>query len=1000
MSGWKAWPLQSWNERLLRHFFRNTDAHPSPVVVLLVTAEELARATGDAEPEASEVRDAFVEAVRAGIRRSKSLLQDASDYEGWPGPPPWESHPRFVAHLLFTCIAASESSDELGDEGSFISRLRDLTGDQLPEHSLQILPRLWEHLAAWLKANEGRFRPLILPNPGSLTRIGYTVRLAFPDRRDQRHLSELLDRAGLSGHEPPIGRVLSLVASERGRFRRSFLVAFDDFRRLFEGSPGRAAPELGEHRFWAAVREAALRGRGRTGSCDATVRFNVLANERGDALALLVVADEVPEGVTVASHELPWKYGDWRFGLLPKGVEAPGQDELAEQLDRVVRDVLGGLLRVPGVSNLVEQGLLPFVVAPHGLLELAVPDQLDEVVIALVRKDLVADLLRLTGNDAGSVQPSPYEGWVELRAPRLRMLAVSEVEGTSLERTWFLQECVTSISLRFVAGIRVDDGWLGVREVLPRVVAPGASRVRLETAEGGFALDETGQHEWSLPSRDLAGEYTLAVATGNGEERRTVRFHAAPASEAFKPASDPDAWIVEEVGGTGTLSAAIPFGDQVPTEDCERLCERVALLGRDVGVFVERPDVAAWKITHFAGSYYGARGSMRDDDAMPTQQVANAHARRRWRKMLFEAVPHWSDAEFAAARRRVKGGASTHVHLPLIQLEQSVPAIASPKLAAPSDAAERLASVVAGRAASRAGIDWSEWSQLATRVLGIDGSLLEPVTRAWMEAGLVDVASYARWWHRAVFARPPQLVAFKIGESCGAVLSGLVLPTSVEEVRRSALRLGLLVEDRLSVSSFVPHTIALRAADRDTLERLASSCHVALRWLDLTAIRTLGASRHDGTSAPPRHYEHSSHRQHWSLQGGEYQNVRVEHRVRPDRPDYWLISGGGRRVWSYELNLARAWAATLLGEPIVKVVGDDVVEAHHAFLPLPLARTVSVLGGGRPGPVNGRYRYPFGNPELLRFVLDVLSRTFDPSCLPLHSSERSDDPCSIPSAAF
>src|SRR5690606_31940510 len=143
--------------------------------------------------------------------------------------------------------------------------------------------------------------------------------------------------------------------------------------------PGRAAPELGEHRFWAAVREAALRGRGRTGSCDATVRFTVLANERGDALALLVVADEVPEGVTVASHELPWKYGDWRFGLLPKGVEAPGQDELAEQLDRVVRDVLGGLLRVPGVSNLVEQGLLPFVVAPHGLLELAVPDQLDEV---------------------------------------------------------------------------------------------------------------------------------------------------------------------------------------------------------------------------------------------------------------------------------------------------------------------------------------------------------------------------------------------------------------------------------------------------------------------------------------------------------------------------------------------------------------------------------------------------------------------------------------------
>src|SRR5262249_20338449 len=160
---------------------------------------------GDADADADEVRDAFVDAVRSGIRRSKSLLDDASDYQGWPGPPSWDFPPRFVAHLLFTCIAASESSDELGDEGSFVSRLRDLTHDQLPENSLQALPRLWENLAAWLDANGGRFRPLVLPNPGGLTRIGYTVKLAFPDRRDQRQLSDLLDRAGLAGHEPPVG---------------------------------------------------------------------------------------------------------------------------------------------------------------------------------------------------------------------------------------------------------------------------------------------------------------------------------------------------------------------------------------------------------------------------------------------------------------------------------------------------------------------------------------------------------------------------------------------------------------------------------------------------------------------------------------------------------------------------------------------------------------------------------------------------------------------------
>src|SRR5690348_8539225 len=120
MNDWRRWSVQTWNERLLGHFFRSNDDRASPVVVLLVTADELARATRDASASADDARYAFVEAVRTGIRRSKSLLEDASDYQGWPAPPPAESPPRFVAHLLFTCIAASESSDDLGDEGSFV----------------------------------------------------------------------------------------------------------------------------------------------------------------------------------------------------------------------------------------------------------------------------------------------------------------------------------------------------------------------------------------------------------------------------------------------------------------------------------------------------------------------------------------------------------------------------------------------------------------------------------------------------------------------------------------------------------------------------------------------------------------------------------------------------------------------------------------------------------------------------------------------------------------
>lgn len=984
MSEWRTWDLQAWNERLLGHFFRCNDERVSPVVTLLVTADELARSTGDAGANADEARNAFVQAVRFGIRLSKSLFVDASAYQGWPGPPRCESSPKFVAHLLFTCIAASESSDELGDEGSFVSRLRDLTQNQLPEHSLQMLPRLWEHLAAWLKGKEGRFRPLILPSPGGFTRIGYTVKLVFPDRRDQRQLSDLLDGAGLAGHEPPVGRVVSLVGAERGRFRHSFLLAFDEFRGLFESSGGRSVTRLVLHRFWAAVREASLRGRGQTGLSNISVRLSLLGEEEEDRLTLFAAADERTESASVAFVDLPVSYGPWRFAVVSNGVEAID----ADQLERLVRSILDGSLRLPRLSSHAEQGLLPFVDASHGLLELAGQDQLGEVSVALVRKDILADLLRITGKPENSARPSSYDGWVQVYDPRLRTFQSAELENTSLGRTWILQESLIPKSSRLIGGVRADDGWLGICEVLPRVVAPGATALVLESAEGDVALVNVGDERWKFPPKDLVGAFELVVTVDGNEERRAIRFHATPASEDFKPASDPESWIVEEVDGTGTLSSSIPFADDVRNDDCAPFCERAAFLGPDVGVFVAKADIAAWRITHFANTFIGARSEMPGDSIVPSHQVANPNARRRWRKMLFESDPDWSEAQFGESCRRIRAGALGHARLPRINLDQSVPNLAPPRLASPSEASSRLVRIVAGRAAARSGIDWNEWSEFTQRVLDVEDSLLLRVTRAWMEAGLIDVASYARWRHRVVFARLPRLVAFKIGEHFGATLIGLALPTTVEEMRRAATRIGVLVEERFSVSPFVPRTISLRAADRRAVEDLASACQFGLRWLDLNRLGLLGSSRHDGMSAPPAHYERSIRWSRWSLKSDEHPDVTVEHHMRRDRPDYWVASRNGQRVWFYDCNLVRVWAAALLGEPVVTAVGNEFLEVHHAFLPLQVARALSVLGSGLSGPVDATYRYAVGNPRLLKLALDIVSRIFDPSRLATSATEQ------------
>lgn len=974
MSNWRTWSLRQWNERLLDHFFRRRDDQLPAVIILLVTADELARATGDTSAPPGDVRDAFVEAVRTTIAHTGSLLEDASNYQGWPGAPRLDCYPRFAGHLFFTCIAASESSDDLGDEGSFVSRLRDLSGDRLPEHSLQMLPRLWEHLASWLAANEDQYRRLSLPAPGGLTRIGYTVKLAFPDRRDQRQLSDLLDRAGLSGHEPPVGRVVSLVASERSRFRSRFLAAFDEFRRIFE-SHAHPVTRLANHRFWAAVRDAALRGRGQSTTMDLPTRLSLLGHDQDDRVALFGVAEDAIESDRLSFVELPVVYGNWRYAAVPQGANAIRGD----LLDEVVGATLSGALRLPRISSFVEQGVLPFVAGTHGLLELFAHEQLSEVTVVLVRDALLDDFLRHFGRRSTS-RPSSYQNWTEVHDPALRPLPHERIDNTTLSRAWILHETLAPTAVRLVGGVRADDGWLGAREVLPRVVLPGASSVVLEGPECREELTKLDNGEWPLPSRDFAGAFNLLTSFGETlEHRQAIRFHSAPASESFKTLPDLDTWIVEGLGGTVTLSDSTPFSGSPCAYDYQHCANRLAYLGAEVGQFVTNPNDAAWAVTQFGGRLFGARGPRCEDSALPTGQIADAHARRRWRKMLLQSSSSWIDPGFDQARAQVKSSVTLQAKLPLLGAKQVVPDLAPLVLPLPDDASDRLVRVLAGRASTRAGLPWRDWAELVRRILKVDDKFLEMVTRAWMESGLIDSASYARWCHRSVIARKPCLVAFRVGDHVGATLMGLALRTTRDELKRTALKMSAIVEERLSVSSLVPSSLAFRMPSARHVDELGRACSLHIRWLDIDSMMHGPIARHDGTSPPPTNYEWVHGWPQWSLTPGEYAEVRVEHCMRRDRPDYWVASHGDVHIWSYDLNVVRAWAAALLRAPILTPLGEAIIEAKHAYVPLALARALAVVGAGLPGPnAGGGYRYPVGSPRLRELVLDIVTRTFDP----------------------
>jgi len=958
-SEWKTWAIDQWNERLLEHYFSNREGD-APVVVMLVTSDELARATGDSLATADGARASFVDAVKRAVR-SKGLLEDASNYRGWPTQPPLV-RPKFIAHLVMTCLAASESSEELADENSYIARLCNLV--ELPTNSLSMLPTLWVHLRSWLSSHNASYRGLVLPDPGGLTRIGYSVKLTFPDRRDQHRLSQLLDDAGLAGTVPPIGRVLSLVASGRARFGSAFQLAFDDFRRRFESQRGSESRPLSVHRFWAAVVDAALRGRGHEHS-DARAHYSILAEETDDVLSLFATSDGDDALPSIEAVALFAACGSWRFGLVPEGeaLEAGG-------LNAIVSAVLARQVRLPRVSNLVDQGVLPLALGPHGLLELAGRDQLEAATIALVENGKVADLLKLYPD--GVLRPSAYEGWKQVSEPRLRAAPASAFQGTSLEQTWILQESLPLPTIGLRGGVRTEEGWLGIAEVLPAIVAEGAACVWLEGDDGRTDLQSDASGLWRLRPRDWDGQFVLKASWNDLESQRTVRFNSTTASESFKTPREPAAWLIEGMRNTAGLDSRFSEVHASIETNAEVGFEEPILLGAGVGEFVSDSAQAAWAVTEVGGRFIGRRAELRGADALPSFQVNTANARRRWRRLLLKSDVDPTDPEFAVVRRRVQGMAGSGSPLPSRSIAQVVPNLAPRKFEVPDTTVDRLVRVIAGRATTRAGIPWREWKELVLAILKIDARQLGPVTRAWMEAGFIDVASYARWRTRAVFARSPEILAYRTGGTVNAIVSGLTLYSTQGSIREAASRLELLVMDRGSISRLVPSVLRFHGYDEDAFTSLAQQFRVPIVWVSAEALKPLECAQ--GQVAPaPTQYENGGMWSNWSLQGASDSSIGVEHFIRVDRPDYWLATHKGASFWSYELNPIRAWAAHVLGEPLVSPSGSDDLVAHHGYLPLPMARFVNVFGLGLAGPLGtGEYRYPVGS-HLRERVLVALS---------------------------
>jgi hypothetical protein len=954
MTDENTWAVSEWNTRLVDHYFGRRSPSDPAVKSLLVTSEELARAVGAPESRAEQVRDAFVSCIRQTMRGR--LFPVGFDYYlTWDDQRRliqgvWQKTlPEFVAHLIFACLAATESPDDFADEHSYIARLDALCASSRTDDDLRLMPALWRYLVEWLsQADDGRYRSLVLPPDNGWTRIGYTVRLAFPSRRDQQTLFEVLSQADCVVNDPPVGHVLLAVANETDRFRRYFQEVFKEFRSKYQRDSSSGA-ELRTHPFWASVQNAVRRSHPTGENAPELLAVQLLAEVGEQQLApFLVASDEPRDDPALVAEELPSNIGPFRWVLASamEGRQPSVEDAVAEALSR--------RRRFDGIDRLVQQGVLLFAETEvPGTFELVSDAASPRTRHALVRADLIQEFARRFSTKNTIVAAHAISGWTALLEVAVTPTEPGTLNGTSLQRVWALQRGIPITRLKAVGGIRIEGGWLGSKEVLPRIESHGDGELWLRREGfGELALDRAADGLWSLPRDDFEGTVFLSQRLDNQDvDHISVEFVAVPSLENFKPLPEPATWLRESVGQSLSLGERPAASEQ--GEDWEFIADPVLFLGPNVGQFVADSSLAAWVVVRSGNRHRVRRGAIRGGPANPVGQVATDQLRRRWRKLLFNSECDSRDGEALRARASIRPLAQGE--LPPVEASIGDSAFAAPLRVMPAANLGRLVDVAVARFNARAGISFQEWYDLLSTISGIDEpSTLRSISRAWEEAGLVDVVSRTRWRSSVVRGRPPSLALFASGGGWAATLVGLALRTTVRNLQALAKELGVDSQIRDGCSDWVPQALCFRSGNREALLQIARAARIDTTCVSMAGVEDEGRrGRARAATPPPTNYQDRHRVPVWPMAPASETDLAMFRSYRRDAPDFWEVVGSRGRYWSFNPNSARLWGAAMTGVSPVAVDGNRLV-AERAFLPLPLARFLTIVSGLRSGPPPGR----------------------------------------------
>lgn len=929
---WIQWSLNDWNEALLEHYFVQRGGVDLPVRRIVVNSTELRRTINGSATE-SEAEAAFLKAVRLSRAEFNRVIEGRHLRGGR-----WTTNdaPRFLAHLVLTCLAASTIEAELFNEGDFRERLAHLLGNPPGEsYPLRGLPALWSALSDWLQLQRQRGRPLRrleLPTPSPGRRlIGHSLLLAFPARADEKTLAAVLHDQGFD-QEPPVPPVLKLVRTNSYRFSPPFQEAFGRFDKAYAAK----SPDLYEDPFWAAVRVAVDVEFERV-RAEAKLDLQLVLDLSSTGEYELYIVSDRPPGSSLG--QLVFLESGATLGRF-SSLAGKKSDGALDPLVSAVRLLLQGSLqtalppnrRKQPLFSTVSGGVLLFHSNEINLKVLSTSRPTTGRVYAIVRDDLRGEFLGYMPHTCKpSSQPSSYSGWTSFQPVNAGVLSCFDrIRSGPLLNVRCLQPTILSSEISVSGGIRVDGGYLGIPSLLPTIVAPGADEVQLvaQAAEPDSAKplmlrrNETagGNTEYIIESETvLDGEYLLVSNSATTlRATRKIAFRSYVLSFDYKEWKIPSEWIIESSGPAvvrGSLARIETTADRDHVEDGRWL-----------------PEVLS---------------------PVPIERVAEV-GKSRPTRVRSRAVPSWAG--------------SGDDRLRVLQFTEAAAALSE----------------------SRQGITEFDFLELLRSCIPLAsaGSVWD-VARSWVEAGAFERAAFSRWRGTHYFAQRPYFALTPGLRGVRGTLMGLTSPSVRDQISDEMAKLDTQPSISATHSNWSIPTLSWLAPSAAPFDEVSSKLSLAAcRWTraigSFFAPLTAVASSSDSEGS-----EYAIHaRWKWDEErfvpitapshGAEIEVLQLR---RTDRPTRYEIHSAGHRRW---VTPSRAWALlvgyALVGRSVFSTAGSrHLIRTGRAniYFPAPLGRWLVAQGNPMPGPSvgpDGRpvYVYTFSSDSERTTVIDLL----------------------------